>query len=248
MAKLILEICVDSLESVVAASRGGADRIELCANLIIGGTTPTESFIKKSLEVTDTPLNIMIRPRFGDFCYSDFELEVMEAEIKSAKNLGVNGVVFGVLLPDGNLNVPAMKRLRDAAGDMECTLHRCFDVCADAKTALEDAIEIGMTTILTSGQEADCITGVENLKKINEWAKGRIDIMAGAGLKTQYIKEIYEKAGITSFHMSAKERVTSPMIYKNEKVHMGLPGFSEYEKDLCKEELVAEAKAVIKNR
>ena len=240
--KPLLEICVDSVKSAEAAQRGGADRIEFCGHLMIGGVTPSPAFYKETIKTVSLPMNVMIRPRFGEFCYEEEEIKIMEEEIRIYRDLGANGVVFGVLTADGYINMPAMERLRKAAGDMECTLHRCIDVSADPFKTLEDVISIGMNTILTSGQKESCIDGAPLLKELYARADGRIDIMAGAGLRAEKIPELYAETGITSYHMSGAMRRDSKMIYRKDDVHMGLPSMSEFDFDVCSEEIVAEAK------
>ena len=243
----LLEICVDSVESAIAAQEGGADRIEFCGHLIIGGTTPSPAFYEETIKVVKLPMNVMIRPRFGDFCYTEHEVDIMEREIRIYKDLGANGVVFGVLTPEGLLNVPVMERLRKAAGDMECTLHRAIDVSLDPLRTMEDAISVGMNTILTSGQKESCVDGALVLKELYEKASGRIDIMAGAGLVPEKIPELFAKTGITSYHMSGAVHCDSKMKHRKDDVHMGLPGMSEFDQSICSAEVVAEAKRFVKN-
>lgn len=238
----ILEICVDSVASAIAAQEGGADRIEFCGHLMIGGTTPSPAFYEETIKVVKVPMNVMIRPRFGDFCYTEDEVNIMEKEIHLFRKLGANGVVFGVLNPDGRLNKPIMERLRKAAGDMECTLHRAIDVSLDPLSTMEDAISIGMNTILTSGQKESCLEGVSLLKELHEKASGRIDIMAGAGLVPEKIPELYAETGITAYHMSGAVPFDSKMKYRNKEVHMGIPGRSEYDGSVCSAEKVSLAK------
>ena len=240
-----LEVCVDSVESAIAAEKGGANRLELCANLVIGGTTPTPALFHAVRKAVNIPLHVMSRPRFGDFCYSEYEVSVMEEELQLFSLLGADGAVFGALTPDGALDLPAMRRLKNAAGEMRCTLHRCFDVCADMEQALEDAVSLGMHTILTSGGHADCIRGASVLKQLALQADGRIEIMAGAGLRAENIRALYEETGVRSFHMSGKKTELSPMRYRKENVHMGLPGISEYERGICDEEQIRRARATL---
>ena len=154
MSKPLFEVCVDSYASCLAAKEGGGDRLELCANLVIGGTTPSE-FLFAQVRELGVPANILIRPRFGDFLYSQQEFEQMAGEIARFRDLGANGVVIGALTRDGDLDTAHLTQLMKAAGNMEVTLHRAFDMARDLKTALEQAIDLGFTTILTSGGKAD---------------------------------------------------------------------------------------------
>ena len=152
MKEYILEACVDSVESAMAAVEGGADRLELCGNLIIGGTTPGPWLFDEIRKRSDIRIHALIRPRFGDFCYTDAEFSMIKHAVEDFRKMGAEGVVFGVLKPDGTLNMEQKKELMEAAGDMSVTLHRAFDVCVDPIETMEQAISLGINTILTSGQ------------------------------------------------------------------------------------------------
>ena len=226
----LIEACVDSYASCKAAWRGGADRLELCAHLVIGGTTPSAALFRQVQRDIPVKTNVLIRPRFGDFLYTEAELEQMCEEIQMFRDLGANGVVIGALTPDGDLDLPAMRRMMDFAGGMNVTLHRAFDMTRDPFRALEDAITLGCKTILTSGQEKNALVGAPLLHQLHEAATGRIDIMAGCGVKKENIREIYELSGITTFHTTARRGVIdSGMRYRKQTVSMGLPSLSEYE-------------------
>ena len=227
--KMTLEVCVESVESALAAVEGGADRLELCADLIIGGTTPSPALFRAIRKRTDIPMHVMIRPRFGDFCYTDSELEIMKDQIEEFRRLGAEGIVLGILKPDGSLDTENMAKLLASAQGMKVTLHRCFDMCRDPEKTLEDAVKLGVSIILTSGQKDHCIDGIELLQTLQERAKGRIVIQAGSGVEAGNICELYEKTGICAFHMSGSTVYNSRMMYRQEGVSMGLPGFSEYE-------------------
>lgn len=241
----ILECCTDSLESVKNAVRGGADRLELCGNLIIGGTTPSFALFEQVKEVCDTKVNALIRPRFGDFCYTEEEIRQMAEEIRHFREAGANGVVIGALAPDGTMDLEAMKFLREAAGSMEVTLHRAFDMCRDPEEMLEQAVELGIHNILTSGQQESALKGAGLLKKLQDQAAGRIKILAGAGIHAGVIRELYEKTGILDYHMSGKIVVDSRMEYRKAEVSMGLPSLSEYEIWQTEEGKVREARHVL---
>ena len=159
MKEYILEACVDSVESAMAAVAGGADRLELCSNLIIGGTTPGPWLFEEIRKRSDIRIHALIRPRFGDFCYTDAEFSIIKKAVEDFRKIGAEGVVFGVLKPDGTLNMEQMKGLMEAAGDMSVTLHRAFDVCVDPLETMEQAISLGIDTILTSGQRNTCLQG-----------------------------------------------------------------------------------------
>lgn len=225
----LLEACVGSYASSKAAYQGGADRLELCANLVIGGTTPSRALFSQLQRDFDIKINVMIRPRFGDFLYDEAELEEMCAEIASFRDLGANGVVFGVLTPEGELDEARMARLISCAGSMKVTLHRAFDMTRDPFAALESAIRLGCKTILTSGQAADAMQGSALLRELHKRAAGRIDIMAGCGVNSGNLLRLHERTGVTSFHASAKRTAQSAMRYRKESVSMGLPSLSEYQ-------------------
>ena len=230
MKRPLIEACVDSYASAMAASRAGADRLELCAHLVIGGTTPTHALFRQVQRDSGVPINVLIRPRFGDFLYTEPELEEMCEEIAAFRDLGANGVVIGALTPDGELDLAQMRRMMACAGQMEVTLHRAFDMTRDPIRTLEDAIRLGCRTILTSGQQKDALTGVELLRQLQETAAGRIDIMAGCGVKRWNIQEIHDRAGITVFHATGRKgALDSGMRYRKQTVAMGLPSLSEYE-------------------
>lgn len=224
-----LECCVDSVESALNGARGGASRLELCGNLIIGGTTPELALYHRIRRETGIRIHCLIRPRFGDFCYSPYELDIMKESIGMFREAGAQAVVVGALDADGNLNVDAMEKLIKEAGEMDVTLHRAFDLCRDPFRALDEAIGLGVRTILTSGQRQSCREGAELIRELINRAKGRIDIMAGGGVNARTISELYPVTGGTSYHMSGKTVVNSPMKFRKAGVSMGLPSFSEYE-------------------
>lgn len=226
----LIEACVDSYASCQAAYRGGADRLELCANLIIGGTTPSPALFRQVRRDVPLKINVLIRPRFGDFLYSAAELEQMCDDVSMFRELGADGVVFGVLTPNGDLDRKAMRRLMDCAGTMDVTLHRAFDMTRDPFGALEDAIALGCRTILTSGQQQNAPAGALLLRELYRAADGRIDIMAGSGVKSRNIPAIHAQTGIVVYHTSARGAVIdSGMRYRRQSVSMGLPSLSEYE-------------------
>ena len=241
----LIEACVDSYASCRAAYRGGADRLELCAHLVIGGTTPSTALFRQVQRDIPVKTNILIRPRFGDFLYSKEELEQMCEEIRTYRELGANGVVIGALTPDGDLDLDAMRRLMNCAGNMDVTLHRAFDVCRDPKEALEQAVSLGMNTILTSGQQNSAVKGAELLAELQRQAAGRIRIQAGGGICADAIRELYPKTGVTAYHMSGKIELASPMQYRKENVNMGLPSLSEYTLYRTDVKAVCSAKAVL---
>ena len=243
--KFLLECATDSVESALAAAKGGADRLELCANLIIGGTTPTLALYDEVRSHSDIPLFILIRPRFGDFLYTDYEANVICREIEMFQKAGAEGVVIGSLNKDGSLNAEHMKRFIDSAKDMSVTLHRAFDMCADPFETLKQAKELGVNTILTSGQAPSSLEGIDLYEKLIEKANGEISILAGGGIKASTIEKLLNQTSLTAFHMSGKIVVESSMEFRNPAVSMGLPGISEYNIWLTDENNVREARRVL---
>lgn len=230
MENFTLEICVDRVESAINAEKGGATRLELCSNLIIGGTTPTKSLFEEVKRNVNIPINVLIRPRFGDFLYSEYEINMIKNDIEMFKELGANAVVIGVLTKDGEIDIENMKKLMEEAEGMSVTFHRAFDVCKDSIKAFQQLKELGVKTILTSGQEDSCLRGKELLKKLVEISNGNNpEILVGAGLNADNAEEIAKYTGAKAFHLSAKKIKESKMIYKKENVNMGSKEFSEFE-------------------
>lgn len=215
------EICANSVASCIAAQKGGADRVELCAGIPEGGTTPSFGMIRNARECIDIALNVIIRPRGGDFLYSENELREMVYDIQAAKELGADGLVFGCLCPDGSVDMKAMAVLMEAAGDTPVTFHRAFDHTSDPFKALEDIISLGCTRILTSGCRPTALEGADLLAQLVEKASDRIIIMPGCGVREDNIAEIARLSGAREFHFSARESVQSGMFFRNPKVAMG---------------------------
>jgi len=204
-----LEVSLDSPESALAAERGGAHRVELCSNLPEGGTTPELRTIIETRKSVDIPVHVMIRPRPGDFVYSDDEFELMKTEISSAWKSGVNGAVFGVLTKEGAVDCERMQVLVDHARTMSVTFHRAFDVVEDPDRALQELIELGVDRILTSGQKATAGAGVPLIARLQERARGRIIIMAGCGINTLNVGTLIRETGVREIHVGGAVR-TSP--------------------------------------
>lgn len=240
-----IEICANSVESAVKAQEGGAYRVELCAGIPEGGTTPSFGDIRMAKQLLQkTKLHVIIRSRGGDFLYSHLELEIMLHDIKVARQLGADGVVFGCLTSDGNVDIPAMKMLMNAVGNMDVTFHRAFDMCKNPSEALEQIIELGCTRVLTSGQEADAVKGIPLLKELVKQADGRIIIMPGCGINPNNIRQIAEETGTSEFHFSGRSSYESGMTYRNSKVSMGgTVKIEEYRKDVTDPEIVKAALA-----
>ena len=233
----VLEVCVDSTASALAAKRGGASRLELCADLIVGGTTPSLALVRQVKAETGLPVRALLRPRFGDFCYDSYELAQMEQLAAELVGAGADGIVTGVLTPEGQLDAEAMRpiyaaarRAAEKAGrPVACTLHRAFDVSADPFAALETVRSMGLCTILTSGQAASAPEGAELLGRLVERAGDSVEILVGAGVTAQNIPALAAQTGAHAFHLSGKQVLQSRMTFRREGVPMGLPGFSECE-------------------
>lgn len=229
MMKYCLEVCVDSVASAIEAEKGGADRLELCKSLVTGGISPGVTLLKQVKQYTDLPVRVLLRPRFGDFCYDAYEVEEMKEEIALYREAGADGIVTGILTPEGELNLEQMKELIGAAGGMDVTLHRAFDMCRDPLETMEQAIALGLKTILTSGQEASAWEGRGLLKELVKQASGRIEILAGAGISAENIVSLAREIQAPAYHMSGKITEDSRMKFRRNDVNMGLPGLAEYE-------------------
>jgi copper homeostasis protein len=225
-----LEICVDSMESAMNAQAAGSDRVELCDNLAEGGTTPSMGMIISARKNLSIGLHVIIRPRGGDFLYSPQEFEIMLKDIEICRESGVDGVVAGLLNPDGTVDLERTKYLAELAAPMAVTFHRAFDLCSDPVKGMEDIILTGATRILTSGQKNFATEGAELLSLLIRMAGERIIIMPGSGLDESNIAMIAEKTGAKEFHLTGRKSVDSKMIFRREGIPMGgfpdIPGYS----------------------
>ena len=215
------EICANSVASCIAAQEGGADRVELCAGIPEGGTTPSYGMMITARESISIGLNVIIRPRGGDFLYSKEEIREMLHDIRMAKDIGADGLVFGCLLPDGTVDKENMALLMEAAGNTPVTFHRAFDHTSDPMLALEDIIGLGCRRILTSGCMPTAKEGLPLLSRLVKEAGDRIIIMPGCGINETNIEETARLSGAKEFHFSARESVESGMIFRNPDVAMG---------------------------
>lgn len=240
MSKVILEVCAGDLEAVKAAAEGGAARVELCSALGEGGVTPSYGFIAEARKYKQLGLNVLIRPRGGDFLYSEAEVDCMVADIKACRELGADGVVIGALRKDGTIDADACRRMVEAAGPMSVTFHRAFDVCRDPEDALEQIIALGCDRVLTSGRHASAHEGREVLGQLVRQAAGRIIILAGAGVSAKNVAEIVRASGVTEVHSSARRAQQSLMEYRQSGVSMGAPGTDEFTRMVTHPEAVAE--------
>ena len=238
----LIEICANSVKSCIEAQKGGAYRIELCAGIPEGGTTPSFGDIALSRELLNIKLNVIIRPRGGDFLYNNLEHKIMLKDIENAGNLGVDGVVFGCLTPEGDIDMKRNRELIEAAGGMSVTFHRAFDMCKNPFDALEKIIELGCDRILTSGQQPKAVDGVNLLKKLVQKADNRIIIMPGSGINAKNISQIALETGAKEFHLSAREAIESGMLYRNPNLKMGDTTMiiNEYEEQVTSAEKVKE--------
>jgi copper homeostasis protein len=238
------EICVDSPEGVIAARDGQADRVELCDNLFEGGTTPSIGAIKMARRVGGIKLHVIIRPRGGDFLYSDVEFETMRIDIEAARSARVDGIVIGLLTADGNIDKDRTRELLVLAQPMSVTFHRAFDVCRDPLAALEDLIEIGVDRVLTSGQQADAMSGAETIKRLIDAAGDRIVVMACGGIDETNAAQVVAATGVSELHFTAFDELPSEMDFKNESVAMGSDDApSEYLRRVTSAEKVSATRA-----
>ncbi len=219
--KRLLEVCVESVAGAIAAQDGGADRVELCANLLEGGTTPSAGSIQLARSRLHIGLQVMIRPRGGDFCYSAVELEIMKRDIETAKQAGADGVVIGILKEDGSIDAPRTRELAVLARPMNVTFHRAFDMSRDPYEALDTLIGIGIHRILTSGLEASALEGLDLIADLVRKSGDRIIIMPGGGIHERNFARILEKSGARELHVAALVDVEGPMKFRNSRCFMG---------------------------
>ena len=231
--KYIIEIATSDFATTKSAVEGGADRVELCANLAEGGTTASLGTIQRCREAFHVSLYPIIRPRGGDFLYNKDEYEIMLQDVKLCRQLGCDGIVIGLLNMDGSIDVTRTSELIETAYPMGVTFHRAFDRCRDPFVALEELIEIGCERVLTSGQKPSVVDGVDLVAELNQKADGRIIIMPGSGVRKENIKMLAEKTGCTEFHSSLRGKIKSSMQF----VH---PGFENSEESYMNNAIDAE--------
>ena len=233
------ELCVDSVESAINAGKGSGKRLELCSNLVIGGTTPTEALFNEVKRNTELPVHVLIRPRFGDFLYSEHEVNIIRDEVIKFRELGADGVVIGMLNKDGEVDIENMKKVLAERGNMKVTFHRAFDMCKDPVKAFKDIKNLGIDILLTSGQKKTAIEGKELIKELveisregkTEEEKGFPEVMMACGIDSlKKLEDMLNYTHASAFHMSAKRVIDSEMKYRNPEVNMGIEGFSEYQK------------------
>ena len=233
-----LEICVFSVESAIAAQKAGADRVELCSGFTEGGLTPSAGAIRMVRKQLIIECYVMIRPRGGDFCYTNSEMEQMYRDIEYAKSCGVDGVALGILQPGGHVNIVRTRELVQFAAPLKVTFHRAFDHTVDPFRALDDIVVCGCHRILTSGQKSSASEGLATIRKLVKYADGRIDIMAGSGVNPENARQFIE-AGVQALHFSAKKVVRSKMTFRNPAVPIMQVGvISDYDLMTADEEII----------
>lgn len=244
----ILEICVDSYASAMAAIRGGADRLELCSALAVGGLTPSAALLRQIRQASSIPVRCLMRPRGGDFLYTNEEIAQMAMEMEALRAAGADGFVIGCLTPEGNLDAQAMRPLLEAAQGLGLTLHRCIDVSRDPLQTYRDAAALGIDTILTSGAAPNCKAGFQTIAQLltlRDETNGP-EVLIGAGVNANVID--YFRARLPAaraFHMSGKTEVESAMVFRRQDIPMGLPGLDEWHIQQTSEEAVKLARAVL---
>jgi len=232
MCGIELEICCGSVDDAVAAQQGGANRVELCSAMFLGGLTPSMGAILEAKSRLRIPVMAMVRPRPSGFCYSGIETEVMARDAESAVKAGADGIVFGILKEDGTIDSQRCRRIRDRIGDRQAVFHRAFDLTPDPFRALDELIGLGFTRVLTSGQQSAAPQGADLIKRLIDHARGRIEILPGGGIRLRTVKELIEKTGCTQVHMTAfHERYDASSTARPEVTFNGrsLPSESCYE-------------------
>jgi copper homeostasis protein len=238
-SKVLVEVCADSVASAIAAQRGGAARIEFCSGLIEGGVTPSVGLIEITRAAVSLPVHIMIRPRGGDFCYDEDEFRIMHRDIELAKKMQAEGVVFGILQLDGQVDIRRTRTLVELARPLTVTFHRAFDMTRDLRKALEDVCETGADRILTSGGEQTAAEGRAMIRRLVDQSGGRIAVMAGSGIKPENARGLIEHTGAREIHVGLRSSVPSPMQHRNPRITLGAVAHREYQRFVVQEEDVA---------
>lgn len=221
MGKVQLEICCGSIDDAIQADAGGADRVELCSALFLGGLTPSLGTLQEAKRRVKIPVIMMVRPRSGGFCYTEAEMATMERDVEAAVVNGADGVVFGILEQDGRIDVPRSTRLRELIGGRQAVFHRAFDVTPDPYAALEQLIDMGITRLLTSGQKNSVPEGIDLIKRLIDRAGDRIEVLPGGGIAAYNIKEVVERSGCRQVHLTAWGTVTDSSTQANRAVTFG---------------------------
>jgi copper homeostasis protein len=242
-----LEICVDSIESAINAQVAGAHRIELCDNLPEGGTTPSFGMIASVRANLSIGLQVIIRPRGGDFLYSDTEFDIMRRDIEMCGEAGVDGVVIGILRNDGSVDTERTSKLVELAQPMPVTFHRAFDLCSDPYRGLQEIIETGASRLLTSGQKNIVPEGAALIKQLVRQAGNSIIVMPGSGLDESNIEEMARQTGAVEFHLTGRKTIESSMIFRREGIRMGgTSGMTEYSRNVADPEKIKNIVKILK--
>ncbi len=246
--QVLIEVCVDSVASALAAERGGAQRIELCSDLLEGGVTPSVGLLAVVRSKVALRVHPIIRPRPGDFCYSEAEFEIMRRDIEAAKSEGADGIVLGILNSDGTVDIDRTRRLVELARPLSVTFHRAFDMSANLSAALEDVCATGANRLLTSGGEQECSLGVSTVAQLVNASRGRIAIMAGGRIGISHAASIIERTGVREIHVGLATPAKSPMVHRNNGLSLGKAQGREYHRTEVLEESVRKLKRAISSR
>lgn len=249
MSEPLIEICVEGIDGLAAAQEAGADRVELCASLLEGGITPSLGVVRQAKALARIPFMVIIRPRGGDFLYSEREFQTMLDDVRALREMGVAGVVAGCLTPNGRIDEPRMNAIVAAAGPLSVTCHRAFDMTADFREAIEALIRCGVDRVLTSGQRDTAIEGLDILRETVEAAAGRIKVMACGALDESNIAKVLRETGADELHFAAPRTVPSEMHFRNPHVGMGGTEIErEYQLTLTDREAVRRTIAAARNQ
>ena len=221
MSKILLEICCGSIDDALQAQAGGADRVELCSALFLGGLTPSLGTIQYARERLTIPIIAMVRPRGGGFCYTDAEFATMERDAEAAIGEGADGIVFGILTPSGTVDLKRTQRIRDIAGNKQIVFHRAFDVTPDPFAALDQLVDLGITRILTSGQEDTVPEGADLIRRLIDYARDRIEILPGGGIKPYNLADVVAKTGCKQIHLTAFKTARDSSTHQRPHVTFG---------------------------
>lgn len=242
---VLIEVCVDSVASAMAAERGGAQRVELCSDLLEGGITPSLGLLEAVRSSVSLAVHAMIRPRGGDFFYSDEEFEIMRRDIEIVKSAGADGVVLGVLGPSGHVDVDRTRQLVEVARPMSVTFHRAFDVSADLLESFEHVCNTGADRLLTSGGEPTSLQGVEVISRLVKCSRGRVQVMAGGGISPKNVIHILSRTSVSEIHVALGTPLPGSTSHGNPRVFLGKGHGREYHRTQVLEESVRELKHAI---
>ena len=236
---MLLEVCIDSVESALAAQMGGAQRVELCSGLTDGGLTPSLGLIEEVVDAVDLEVMVILRPRGGDFLYSPHEQRALLRDLTHLSKLGIDGIVFGALLENGSIDTAFTQRIREEASDLDFTFHRAFDMCADPMKGIEELLRLGIPRLLTSGLASTAEGGKEIIKDLVDRSGGEVSIMAGGGITPQNVKSLVEFTGVQEIHATCRKPIRSGMKFIRQGVYMGIKGNDEYQLKVADSHIVA---------